>query len=227
MQLKQVAVYNPGSPKKRDAVSRRAGHSHVHKHLHRANKEKRADIVTAVIDGKVVTWENNWFGGAPAAPTPAPAASQPKTDAAAPGLNAVKSDSTKSNSKGKDKGKHTPSGLDWDRIAYYNSEDGVADNMVFMGNYGGDKSGVFDTYVSLVPFEKFGRVLTNVLCSVWGNSLAFLNANGDGGASAPEILKGIPIPSNKEFSIFSGEKCDETCGFSRAKDCAYSKTSFP
>ncbi|KAJ5000993.1 Protein of unknown function DUF2401, secretory, partial [Colletotrichum sp. SAR 10_99] len=56
---------------------------------------------------------------------------------------------------------------------------------------------------------------------VWGSSLSFLNANGDGGASSAQVLANVDIPSNKEFAIFSGEPCDGSCGFSRAKDVAY------
>jgi hypothetical protein len=33
---------------------------------------------------------------------------------------------------------------DWSRTAYYNSKDGVADNMVFLGNYGGKGTLRFD-----------------------------------------------------------------------------------
>lgn len=58
--------------------------------------------------------------------------------------------------------------------------------------------------------------------SQWGNSLSFLNAAGSGGASSAQVLSNVDIPSNKEFSIFSGQPCDESCGFSRAQDVAYS-----
>lgn len=62
-----------------------------------------------------------------------------------------------------------------------------------------------------------------VLCSQFGNSLAYLNANGNGGSASPQILRDMLIPSNNEFSIFSAEKCGPECGFSRAQDVAYSK----
>lgn len=107
-------------------------------------------MVVATIDGKVVSWQNNWLGGAPtkapipvatpppasppASPPPAsPPASHPAGDLAAAG----KSPPTKPG----------PSGGDWGRVAYYNAEKQVAENMVFMGNYGGQGSGVWDTYV--------------------------------------------------------------------------------
>ena len=112
-------------------------------------------MVVATIDGKVVSWENNWFGGA-AAPTDAPAPVD-AAPAAAPTAESKpsKSSSDKSSKSSKDKSSKSPianlknkissSGKDWDRVAYYNAKDGVADNMVFLGNYGGEGSGVFDT----------------------------------------------------------------------------------
>ncbi|GAB0137539.1 hypothetical protein EsDP_00005799 [Epichloe bromicola] len=182
------------------------GHGHGHKHLHRAQRARR-DMVVATIDGKKVSWENNWFGGhAPPAKHPAaPAPAQAPPVKAAAGAALKVSGSIKLGSSDepnvKPKTKPASSGSDWDRVAYYNAEKQIAENMVFMGNYGGSGSGVFD--------------------ETWGSSLAYLNAAGDGGASSPQILSNTQIPSNKEFAIFSGEKCDESCGFARAKDVAY------
>ena len=73
--------------------------------------------------------------------------------------------------------------------------------MVFMGNYGGQGSGKWST--------------------VWGNSLSFLNSAGTGGASSPETLSDVTLASNQEFSIFSAEKCDSSCGYAYDSDVAY------
>lgn len=67
---------------------------------------------------------------------------------------------------------------------------------------------------------------TDQVNSTWGNSLSYLNAKGTGGSSSPKVLKHIYIPSNKEFSIWSAEKCDESCGYVRAKDVAYSMSPY-
>lgn len=96
-------------------------------------------MITATINGDVVSWEKVYYGPktdppAPAA-TPAPAAAA----AAAPAAN-FKASEVKNNKSPKP---HT--GQAWERTSYYNSEKKQADNMVFMGNYGGQKSGVFDT----------------------------------------------------------------------------------
>lgn len=169
-----------------------APHGHAHRHLHRGHRAKRADIVTATIDGKVVTWENNYFG---------PVATDKPTSPPPPTVQPGAGGAADLPKKQQIKGKPAPSGSDWDRVAYYNAQKQISENIMFMGNHGGQGSGVFDT--------------------VWGNSLSYLNADGSGGSSTPQILKDIVIPSEKEFSIFSAEKCDASCGFSRAPEIAY------
>ncbi|KAM0212163.1 hypothetical protein ACHAQD_008918 [Fusarium lateritium] len=54
-----------------------------HRHAHQQHAQKRGDWIVATIDGQVVSWENNYYGGAaaPAATQPA-AASQPEAPAA-------------------------------------------------------------------------------------------------------------------------------------------------
>ncbi|KAH7155471.1 putative TOS1-like glycosyl hydrolase-domain-containing protein [Dactylonectria estremocensis] len=212
--IKQVAVYNLASEKKkRDVAPSPHVHArrHGHEHFHKQRKNKRAEWITATIDGKVVSWENNYFGPATAVapveaavteaavsvPVVEAAASEPTTSTTSTAAAAKSS----SKSKNKSSSSSSSSGSDWERTSYYNAEQQVTDNLVFLGNYGGEGSGVFDT--------------------VWGNSLSYLNANGDGGSDSPQILKDTLIPSNKEFAIFSGEKCDGTCGYSRAPDVAY------
>ena len=79
IQIKQFAAYAPVNPTaiKRDhssAYIRRHGHHHqashkrenVHGGVH--GKEKRQEVI-ATIDGKLASWENNWFGPAAATPT--------------------------------------------------------------------------------------------------------------------------------------------------------------
>ncbi|KPM38622.1 hypothetical protein AK830_g7950 [Neonectria ditissima] len=220
--FKEVAVYNLASEsKKRGLAPSPHVHArrHGHEHFHEQRKHKRADWVTATIDGKVVSWENNYLVPAtevaPVAAVPTepvdqavaeePAAKEPAptSKAADDSKKSTKSKAkagSKSSSKSESKSKPAAGG-DWDRVGYYNAEQQVADNIVFLGNYGGEGSGIFD--------------------SVWGNSLSYLNAKGDGGSDSPNILGDALIPSNKEFAIFSSEKCDESCGYSRASDVAY------
>lgn len=178
--MKEVAVYNlaahhgkrdveadeadnepkaESSPQVADAhPAHNHGHGHGHKHLHR---HAQRDKVFATINGKVVSWENNWFGPPPAAQPPTtPPAAKPAAGAALKADNPDKSAGSdkpkaqlesqseskpKSESDRKHKGKPAASGSDWDRVAYYNAEKQIAENMIFMGNYGGSGSGVFDT----------------------------------------------------------------------------------
>ncbi|KAM0344379.1 hypothetical protein ACHAPU_007563 [Fusarium lateritium] len=191
--LKEFAVYSLDSKQKRDAVP--SPHAHGHRHLHRRNK-KRGVWVTATINGQVVSWENTWFGGPATQAAPAPVAAAPTKVAGTVSKPQPKPkpEKPKEVSDSKTRGH-------WKRTSYYNAQRRVADNVMFMGNYGGEGSGVFDT--------------------TWGNSLSYLNANGNGGSSSPKVLKHIFIPSNKEFAIFSAEKCDKSCGYSRVPGMAY------
>jgi hypothetical protein len=206
--LKEFAVYNlDSSKKKRDTETVPSPHLHGHRHLHEQRK-KREEWVTATIDGKVVSWKNNWFGpsatqaapvvaGAPSdkAKKPEETEKKPLKASSHSAVSSKKEGSAKTNSYSGSSSGH------WKRTAYYNSQRRVADNVMFLGNYGGEGSGVFD--------------------NTWGNSLSYLNAKGTGGSSSSKVLKDVYIPSNKEFSIWSAEKCDESCGYARAKDVAY------
>lgn len=57
--------------------------------------------------------------------------------------------------------------------------------------------------------------------SCWGSSLSFANSEADGGAKSPQVLKDKFIPSDVEFSIFTDEECDDSCGYSRPDAPAY------
>lgn len=103
--------------------------------------------MTATIDGQVVSWENDYFGGAaPTAAPPAPAPAPAPVDTA-PAEKAPEPSSkpeTVDDSETTDDAPAAAAGS-WSRVAYYNAESQVADNMVFLGNYGGQGSGLWDT----------------------------------------------------------------------------------
>ncbi|KAG5663778.1 hypothetical protein KAF25_006363 [Fusarium avenaceum] len=215
--LKEFAVYNLDSnEKKRDSAPSPHvhGHRHGHGHLLDQHNKKRGEWVTATINGQVVSWENTWYGGPATQAAAAPVAAAPTKAAQKPSSkpkHKVEKKPLKSNanpvvenpkkaSGSKTNAYPTPGGR-WKRTSYYNAQRRVADNVVFMGNYGGEGSGVFD--------------------NTWGNSLSYLNANGNGGSSSPKVLKDVFIPSNKEFAIFSSEKCDKSCGYSRVPNIAH------
>ncbi|BFZ63564.1 target of Sbf [Saitoella coloradoensis] len=85
-------------------------------------------------------------------------------------------------------------GTAWVRSSFYEASSGTSENIVFMNNMGGvNGSGSWS--------------------SCFGNTLSYANANGVDAAAVPQILEDVTIPSNKEVIIFSGEACDDSCGY--------------
>lgn len=199
--LKTFAVYTPksSSTKKRDAQkpkshAKRHGHQHLHKK--QSEKEKRdGDMVIATIDGQIVSWVNDYTGEAATTTTAAAAAatfvkSGKTTTAAAAAASSSSSSSSSDNT--------TVADGDYERIGYYEASSGTADGITFLGNYGGQGSGVWDT--------------------TWGNSLSYLNAAGTGGAESPTVLDDVLVGDDVEYSIWSDSACDEgdtSCGYYR------------
>lgn len=200
--LKQVAAYtkSSSSTKKRGTHSHsRHGHKAFHARALKETVEKRADIVTATIDGKVVTWENNYFGPGGATSTAAAAvaaatsAASVAASSAAPAVAAAAVNQKQT----------VDSSADYTRIGYYDAESQTLDGLTFLGNYGGSGSGVFD--------------------NVFGNSLSYLNSEGTGGAASSSVLADALVGSNKEFAIFTDSECVEgdSCGYTRPGGVAY------
>ncbi|KHN96764.1 uncharacterized protein MAM_05320 [Metarhizium album ARSEF 1941] len=174
---------------------------HGHRFLHRAQRDKRVDIVTATIDGKVQTWENNYFGAA-ATPEPLPVPAAQVDAGTSTGAGSVGTTSRKpTGEKLGHSSNSTCSKNGFVRTAYYNAEKQIADNVVFLGNYGGQGSGVFNHII--------------------GNSLSFINSTANGGARSSQILEDMLIPSNKEVIIYSGKKCAPGDCFSYDPNVAY------
>ena len=78
-----------------------------------------------------------------------------------------------------------------------------SNGLVFLNHQGGTAgSGVWDT--------------------CFGNSLSYCGSDGISGAGSPQVLADTVIPSNKEFSIFTSEKCQgDSCGYYRPGSTAY------
>ncbi|KAI9747659.1 MAG: hypothetical protein M4579_007420 [Chaenotheca gracillima] len=209
LKLKQMAVYLPGAASKDKKVKRRpsAHHRrHDHQKFHEHNKEIReiqdravGDVVTAVIDGKTVTWKNDYAGPGGAQPTPAAGSgsgsgSPVQNKVAAPG-SASASSSSSPDTPDADDGPIIPG--DWHRVAYYNSDSGVQQGLTLMGNKGANEcSG------SWGPF---------------GNSLSYVNSDGTSCASTPQKLeKDNYLPTDREIAFFSDKKCSgDSCGYVR------------
>ncbi|KAF7902776.1 hypothetical protein EAF00_002679 [Botryotinia globosa] len=89
----------------------------------------------------------------------------------------------------------------YSRIGYYNSAEQTLDNLVFLGNHGGQGSGVFD--------------------EAYGASLSFVNSSGTGGASSPQVLADATLPSDEEIVVMLDEECNNDCGYVRPGSVAY------
>ncbi|KAL9532278.1 putative circularly permuted 1,3-beta-glucanase [Sphaerulina musiva] len=216
LQLKQLAVYTPGSSgsshkAKRSAHRRRhAGGAHGHGHVHEEKREAGlGDMVNAIIDGKSVSWANTYDGTAssnspPAAAAYAPPSSSPPK-AASYGQSSSSSSSSSgaaANTKPSSSSGGSSSGSGWNRVGYYNSQAKTSDGLVFLNHEGGSGSGVFDY--------------------TFGNSLSYASADGCSGASAPQVLADTTIPSNNEVVVMTDNKCtDSSCGYVRDGTVAY------
>ena len=94
-------------------------------------------MVVATINGQVVSWVNEYSGGA------APAAATGAPDVAAAAAPAPAAPTQASQPSSQYNSASVPAG-DWGRAGYYNSETKTADGLVFLNNNGGEGSGVFD-----------------------------------------------------------------------------------
>ncbi|TIA39737.1 hypothetical protein D6C78_03037 [Aureobasidium pullulans] len=205
-------------------------HAHKHKRDEDVEKRGLGDWVTAIIDGQTVSWMNEWSGVAStaassvAAATTSAAPAAASTESASVGflpkllkVNApaaysssassssavVAKASSSSSSKSASASSTASSGSSgsWGRKAYYNSQAGSADNVVFLNHNGGSGSGVFDY--------------------TFGNSLSYANSKGDAGASSPQVLADTQLGSNEEVIIMSDKECDGDCGYYRDGNVAY------
>ncbi|KAK5134351.1 hypothetical protein LTR08_006531 [Meristemomyces frigidus] len=207
IQLKQFAVYTPSSAsKKRSAHARRHAHGHVHQH--HARDAAVGDLVVATINGVVESWTNEYSGEASTSAPASSATEAPATYSAAVSViqnNVVASSSSAaaaSSTLDSSSDSTTSSSGGWSRTAYYDSESGTKDGLVFLNHNGGSGSGSFDY--------------------TFGNSLSYASADGCSGVSEPTTLEDTTLPSSEEIVIMSDTKCDgDDCGFVRNDTVAY------
>ncbi|PWW78837.1 hypothetical protein C7212DRAFT_273229 [Tuber magnatum] len=188
--LKQFACYTADSKKSKRSEEHLRRHAHGLKHRRAA--EPALEVVTEYATAyKTVDAEatgapvpNDVKNGGPSPPAGSPPAvvkpdTSPKHNNASPSSGTLK------------------------RQAYYNSNKGVSNGLVFMNHFGGQGSGDFDM-------------------GCLGQSISYANKDNTAGSSKPEILDDITLPSDKEFMIFSDKKCGENdCGFYRPGIPAY------
>lgn len=107
----------------------------------------------------------------------------------------------KSDKKKGKKGKKS----EWKRVGYYNAKKQIRDGIMFLNNKGGQGSGKWS--------------------SCFGNSLAYMSADGKSGSATPQTLAdGVTFGVNEEFSIWTNQTCAGTSGYSYAPDVCYRKS---
>ncbi|KAI9732419.1 MAG: target of Sbf [Cirrosporium novae-zelandiae] len=196
MRIKQIAVYTPSSDdesSKKRSIGRRRRHRRHHGHAHgKREAEPEPDMVTATIDGQVVSWVNTYFG--PTSASEAMGTIVPTTTAATASsiVSAAESPATFFDAG---------SG-NWGRQAYYNAESGTASGLVFLNHFGGTESGVWD--------------------DVFGSSLSYASADGTTGASCSQTLEDVFLDDDAELVIMTDTECgDSDCGYVRNGSVAY------
>ena len=195
MHLKQFAFYAPGTGNSKrglrtNPLERR--HSHGH------HKKAVGDIVTATINGQVVTWANTYGGPATSVSSSSVTTATPPMK---PSTTTTRSVSNAAPTKASAPVANAGAG-NWGRQAYYNVLNATADGLVFLNNMGGQGSGVFDT--------------------TWGNSLSYASADAKAGSASPQVLANTLIEDNAEVIIYSDKPCQgNDCGFYRPGSVAY------
>lgn len=126
---------------------RRHGHGHQDFHKRGKNVEERAvgDMVYATIDGVAVSWVNEYGGASSTAVSSAASTSAAASSAATSAVSSSTTAASASYTPESSSDDNTTVTGAYTRTSYYDSASGTADNVVFLGNYGGSGSGVWDT----------------------------------------------------------------------------------
>ena len=151
LQLKQFAVYTPASANnaKRSVPEHAHAHGHAHNHAEFHKKRQAETWVTVTMDGQVVSWINDYSGGAATSTAAAAAQTTMATSVVAAATSSVTSIPVAATSAAavvpvaENIAVNVGSG-GWEQIGYYNSEAGTSTGLTFMGNHGGSGSGVWD-----------------------------------------------------------------------------------
>ena len=136
---------------------RHGGHQYLHNRHGKAKESQQNDLlkraidslVSATIDGQLVSWTNTYAGPGAAVATHMPAvlAAAPDIDAGGPTLEStVNTAVTAGNASGAFSSVPATgpsnvyskvSGTSWARQAYYNAAAGTADGLIFLNHFGG------------------------------------------------------------------------------------------
>ncbi|TGO30690.1 hypothetical protein BPAE_0004g01490 [Botrytis paeoniae] len=159
-----------------------------------ATSEEAQETSTSIIPSTSTALSQSQVSASQPQVSTNPSASEPQASTTTSALESQVSASTTSSATAIASGSYS-------RIGYYNSAEQTLDNLVFLGNYGGQGSGVFD--------------------EAYGASLSFVNSSGTGGASSPQVLADATLPSNEEIVVMLDEECNNNCGYVRPGSVAY------
>lgn len=161
-------MYQPGSTpqkiKRRHVGGHQHAHGHGHQHFHKRHEARQVQarsvgaLVTATIDGAVVSFTNEYDGGAAGSttPTPTPSSSDsaPVNDDSSeggyrddssvssqdapppPSDDSSPADDSSSSTSSDDYDNSAPASGDWVRSAYYEASSQTANGVAFLNNRG-------------------------------------------------------------------------------------------
>ncbi|KAM0804083.1 putative TOS1-like glycosyl hydrolase-domain-containing protein [Usnea florida] len=237
--LNQVAVYVPtaSANEKRSveanshhrrhaaaAVHHHGGHQYLHDHHGRVRQVDESqlleravgDLVSATIDGQLVSWTNEYAGPGVATAVPvaeavddvnASALSTDMTDDAdltsqRPTLSSTAIISTSSSSTST----ATAKSQSWTRQAYFNAATGTAEGLTFLNHFGGTNG---------IPGTSAGG-------PAFGASLSYASSDGQSGAASPQVLSNAMIEDDTEVVVMTNQSCaDGGCAYTRPGGVAY------
>jgi len=237
--LKQFAFYTPGSSAskvKRNTHERHHAHGHAHAHLHHARapspvveERQLGATVTALIDGKLESWINDfdgavnsvvsnvagawttavidgktvsWGGAGAAATATAAAVNAPaytSSAAQSPAAAAYGAASSKSSTAS---------------AASYTSASSSTGGWTRQAYY----DSASGTAEGLVFLNHNGGTNSGTFDYKFGNSLSYADSTGKTGASSPQVLADTTLASSDEVVIMSSSKCSAD---SESGDCGY------
>lgn len=258
-------MYYPSAQSSKRHVDVQRGHQHGHQHAHgkfrkhvenhrrKSGEAKRAvgDLVTATMDGKVVSWINQYDGSAPCAVPvtatidgsviswtngycgPSTAESPPSTTLSAPQPVTVTATRTVT----------VVDFVDVELVSAPSQQQGPASSILYSvssaptpalsllpGEVTGSGAWVRDAYYNTDDQSASGIMFLNNMGgtnqsgtwnSIWGSSLSYANEDSSLGSGEPQIFAGT-LEKNYEISIFSDTECTEDiCGYWRPGSVAY------
>ncbi|KAF3092986.1 target of Sbf [Orbilia oligospora] len=167
---------------------------HKHRRFEHVHHHKRKLNVKTEVVEEVVTLTQY-------VDAPAPTTSTTSTTSKVVAPSAVVANAYKAHGKSS-KPKKPANGDLWKRAGFYDSGKQILEGVTFLNNKGGIGSGKWT--------------------SCFGNSLSHMSADGKDGSATPQILADNTLFGvNEEFSIWTNQTCDGTCGYAYGDDVCY------